>query len=118
MIARKTFQLTPPNRPASPVPVTAEVTTCVVDTGRPRNDAIYMTMAPPHSALKPLMGWSVVIFSSSVRISRKDLTDRMVPIAMAEAALRMTHSGKPFWAKTNRLSNIITFESASETGRL
>ncbi len=86
MIARKTFQLTAPNWLARPVPVTAEVTTCVVDTGRPKSDASWMMIAPPTSALNPLMGWSLVIFSPSVRMRRNDRTERNVPTAMAAAA--------------------------------
>jgi len=31
---------------------------------------------PPTSALKPLMGWSLQIFSPSVRIRRKERTER------------------------------------------
>jgi hypothetical protein len=38
------------------VPVTADVTTCVVETGSPKNDASWMITAPPTSAQKPLMG--------------------------------------------------------------
>ena len=44
MIARKTFQLTPPSPLAKPVPVTAEVTTWVVETGSPKSEASWMMM--------------------------------------------------------------------------
>ncbi len=96
MIARKTFQLTPPRPLPSPVPVTADVMTCVVDTGSPKCEARKMMRPPPISALNPLMGCNLVIFSPSVRISRKDLTDRKVPMAMAPAAARITQMGTPY----------------------
>ena len=99
MIARKTFQLTPPNPLARPVPVTAEVTTWVVETGSPKMRGQLDDDAPRRiSALKPLMGCSLVIFSPRVRMRRKDLTERKVPTAMAAAQLRITQRGTPYWS--------------------
>ena len=65
----------------------------MVDTGSPSNDATWMMMAPPDSALKPLMGCSLVIFSPRVRMSRNDFTERKVPRAMAPAQARITQIG-------------------------
>jgi len=76
MIARKTFQLTAPNLLARPVPVTAEVTTWVVDTGEPKQRSHLDHDRAAALRAEAVDGCSLVIFSPSVRIRRKEATDR------------------------------------------
>lgn len=59
MIARKTFQLTPLRPVARPVPVTDDVTTCVVETGQAQQRRHLDDQRPPHLCTEAVHGVQV-----------------------------------------------------------
>src|SRR3954469_25181051 len=79
-------------RVVAPTPITAEVTTCVVDTGAANTNAVrYSTELADSSAAKPCGGVRLKIRRPSVRMIRSP--PDQVPAASAVAHSRITQSG-------------------------
>src|SRR5579875_2598869 len=86
-----TPQRTADIRRVAPAPITAEVMTCVVETGAPKCAAVRRTADEVASAAKPRGGSSWMIRRPSVRMMRHP--PAYVPAAIAAAAEKMTHAG-------------------------
>ena len=87
-----TDQRTALRRWVAPTPMTAEVTTCVVDTGAANTNAVmYSTDAAEISAENPCAGVRWKIRLPRVRMIRSP--PDQVPAASAVAHSRITHSG-------------------------
>ncbi len=91
MMLPATPQRTAENRSLEPTPRIADEITWVVDTGTPSDDAPMMMLAAVVSAAKPWIGSSLTTRWPIVRMIRQP--PAAVPSEIADAAMRMTHSG-------------------------